>query len=162
MRSARDRGRDGSVGILLKLQAVERGVAAAAAQQLLVAAGLDDLARLDHQDAVRVHDGGEPVRDHDGGAALAELGDRLLHVPLGFGIERGGRFIEQDDGRVLDQRARDGDALALAAGELGAVLADRRVVVAREGHDEVMRVRGARGRPDLVLVPVKSCASCPT
>ena len=57
---------------------------------------------------------------------------RLLHVALGFGIERRGRLVEQDDRRILDQRARDGDALALAAGELQAVLADRRVVAGRE------------------------------
>ena len=56
----------------------------------------------------------------------------LAHLQFGFRIERGGGLVEQDDRRVLDQRARDGDALALAAGELQAVLADRRVVAARE------------------------------
>jgi len=85
---------------MLQLQPVERRVAAALAQQLVVAAGFDHLARLDHQDAVGVHDSGEPVRDHDGGAALAELGDRLLHMMLGFGIERCSGLVEQDDGRV--------------------------------------------------------------
>ena len=54
--------------------------------------------------------------------------DRILHQPLGFGIERRGRLVEQDDRRVLDQRARDRDALALPARELQPVLADRRVV----------------------------------
>ena len=74
----------------------------------------------------------QPVRDHQRGAVLAQLGDRFLHMPLGFGIERCGRLVEQDDRRILDQRARDRDALALAAGELQAVLADRRVVAVRE------------------------------
>ena len=63
-------------------------------------------------------DGVQPVRDGDGGAALAQMRDRVLHQPLGFGIERRGRLVEQDDRRVLDQRARDRDALALAAGKL--------------------------------------------
>ena len=34
---------------------------------------------------------------------------------LGFAVERGGRLIEQEQRRVLQERARDGDALALTA-----------------------------------------------
>ena len=79
-----------------------------------------------------MHDRREPVRDHQRGAALAQFGDRFLHVVLGFRVERRGRLVEQDDRRILDQRARDRDALALSAGELQAVLADRRVVAVRE------------------------------
>ena len=78
-------------------------------------AGLDHGSGLDHQDAVGVHDGGKPMRDHDRGPALAEFGDGDLHQLLRFGIERGGGLVEQDDGRVLDERARDRHPLALAA-----------------------------------------------
>ena len=74
-----------------------------------------------------------------------------LHLALGFGIERGGGFVEQDDRRILDQRARDRDALALAAGQLQAVLADRRVVAEREAHDEVVGVGRFGGGDDLGL-----------
>ena len=77
--------------------------------------------------------------------------DGVLHQPLGFGIERGRRLVEQDDRRILDQRAGDGDALALAARQLQAVLADRRVVAEREAHDEFVGVRGLGGGDDLVL-----------
>src|SRR5215470_1968601 len=48
--------------LALELQAVERGVAAAAAQQLVVPPRLRHVAALDHQDPVGVHDGREPVR----------------------------------------------------------------------------------------------------
>ena len=102
-------------GIAL-LQAEERGVAAAAPQQIVMQAALDDLAALDHQNGVGVHDGVQAVGDHDGGAVLAEMVDRFLHGFFGFRIQRRGGFIEQDDRRVLDQRPRDRDALALAAG----------------------------------------------
>ena len=151
--------------LLSQLQAIERGVAAALAQQLVVPAGFDHRAVLDHQDAVGMHDGGQPVRDHQRGAALAQFGDRLLHVALGFGIERSGRLVEQDDRRILDQRARDLDALALPAGELQAVLADRRVVALRERHDEVVRMRGLGGSDDLGLgraeLAVARCCRAP-
>ncbi len=43
-------------------------------------------------------------------------------------IERARRLVEDQDARRLEDRARDGDALLLAAGELEAALADRRRV----------------------------------
>ena len=49
---------------------------------------------------------------------------RLLHLR----IERARRLVEDQDRRVLQQHAGDGDALALAAGQLHAALADVRVV----------------------------------
>ena len=45
---------------------------------------------------------------------------------LGHRVERAGRFIENEDRRVLQQRAGDGETLALAAGQQPAALADRR------------------------------------
>ena len=41
---------------------------------------------------------------------ISRLGDR---------VEVAGRLVAEDDGRARDQRARDGDALLLAAGQLG-------------------------------------------
>ena len=79
-----------------------------------------------------------------------------MNLPLGFGIERGGGFVEQDQRRVLEQRARDRDALALAAGELQPVFPDRRVVSVRERHDEIVRVSGPRGGDDLGLGRTRS------
>src|SRR3954454_17805052 len=112
---------------------------------------LDDLAALDYEDRIRMHDGVQAMRDHDGGAVLAEMLDRLLHLPLGLRIKRGGSLVEQDDRGVLDQRARHRDALSLAARKLRAVLADRRVVAKRKAHDEIMRAGRLRRLDDLVL-----------
>src|SRR3954451_10641025 len=115
LRGCTDRRQTGMAGVA-RLQAEERGIAAAASQQIVVQAALDDLAALDHQNGVGVHDGVQAVGDHDGGAVLAKMVDRLLHGFFGFRIQRGSGFIEQDDRRILDQRTRYGDALALAAG----------------------------------------------
>ena len=43
---------------------------------------------------------------------------QVQHLGLHRGVERRGRLVEQQDLRLEDQRARDGDALALAAREL--------------------------------------------
>src|SRR6476660_6632798 len=89
------------MGCFALLQADERRVAAAAAQQVVMPAALDDLAALDHKDRVGVHDGVQAMRDHDRGAVLAEMLDRFLHLLFGFGIERGRGLVKQDDRRVL-------------------------------------------------------------
>ena len=47
-------------------------------------------------------------------------------------VHAAGRVVEDQDARVHQQGAGDGDALLLPAGERGAALADRRVVALRE------------------------------
>ena len=52
----------------------------------------------------------------------------VLDRELDLAVERRGRLVEDQDRRVLEDHARDRDALALAARELDAALADVRVV----------------------------------
>ena len=65
--------------------------------------------------------GDRVVGDHD--HRLAELVDRLAQQAQDVGarlrVEVAGRLVGEDDGRFGDQGAGDGDALLLAAGELG-------------------------------------------
>jgi hypothetical protein len=58
---------------------------------------------------------------------------------------RGG-LVEDQDRRVLQQRARDGHALLLATTELQASLAHHGVVALGRAGDEVVDVRGTRRR----------------
>src|SRR5262249_7982109 len=134
-----------------QLQAVERRVAPALAQQLVVTPRFDDRSVFDDEDAVSIDDGVQAMCDHDRRSPLAEVLDRALNLTLGLRIERSRRLVEQDDRRVLEQGARDGDALALAAGDLQAVLTDLRFIPARERRDEVVRVSGLGGGDDLGL-----------
>ena len=64
------------------------------------------------------------VRDRNHGAPAHQPAERLADRLLGFAVERGGGFIEQQDRRVLQEGARDGDALPLSAGQLDAAVAD--------------------------------------
>ena len=122
-----------------KNRARNRPTASAAPQQVVVAPALDDLAVLDHKNGVGMHDGVQAVRDHDRGPIAAQVLDRFLHLLFGFRIECGGGLVQQDDRRVFDERARHGDALALPAGELGAVLAHRGIVAERKASLECYR-----------------------
>ena len=74
---------------------------------------------------------------------------RRLHLRLALGVERAGGLVEQQDRRVLQEGAGDGDPLALAAGEARARLADQGVVAVRQGGDEVVGGGGAGGGLDL-------------
>ena len=58
--------------------------------------------------------------DDEGGdaEALLQLAQFHLHVLAQIGVERRERFVEQEDLGIDGEAARDGDALALAAGQL--------------------------------------------
>jgi len=79
------------------------------------------------------------------GAAAHEVGQRLLHHELALGVEIGGRIVEDEDGGVLQERAGDGQPLALPARQPHPALAHQRVVALGTGEDELLGVRVARG-----------------
>src|SRR5947209_7836573 len=60
------------------------------------------------------------------------------------------RIVEHDDARAGDERPRERDALALAAGEVHAALADQRVVAVRQLPGESVDARRDAGREHLV------------
>src|SRR6185503_5529516 len=57
----------------------------------------------------------QPVRDHDRGSAMHELLDGIDDRGFGARVDRAGGFVENQERCVLEERARHGDALALAA-----------------------------------------------
>src|SRR5262249_59971612 len=138
-----------------QLQAVERRVAPTLAQQLVVTTRFDDRSVLDDEDAVSIDDGVQAMCDHDRRSPLAEVLDRALNLTLGLRIERSRRLVEQDDRRVLEQCACDGNALALAAGDLQAVLTDLCFIPASERRDEVVCITRLAAGDDLGLAGTK-------
>ena len=58
--------------------------------------------------------------------------ERPLHQSLALRIERARRLVEQQDRRVAQHGARNGDALALAGGQRHAALAEHGVVALRQ------------------------------
>ena len=69
----------------------------------------------------------------------------MLHQALVFGIERAGRLIEQQHRSVTQHGARNGEALALAAGQRDAALTHAGVVALRQAPHELVGRRGHRG-----------------
>ena len=126
------------------LHIAEPFVVAAQGDQLVVAATLDDFALVHDADLVRAADGGEAVGDDDRCAVAHEAFQCLLDEPFRFRVERRGGLVEDEQRGILEDGAGDADALALAAGELAAAVADVRVVALFGGHDEVVGVGDAR------------------
>src|SRR5579864_3728516 len=85
------------------LDAMERGVTAARADQLVMAAVLDDAAALNGDDAVGAAHGGKAMGDDDHGAALRDLAHVLLDDPLALVVERARRLVEDEDARIGDE-----------------------------------------------------------
>ena len=76
---------------------------------------------MDHEQPLAVADRAQAVSDHDRRSAFHGAVEGLLHDLLALLVEGAGGLVEDQDLRVLDQGAGYGDALLLAAGELGAL-----------------------------------------
>jgi hypothetical protein len=87
------------------------------------------------------------VGDDQRGAVARDVAQRGLDLLLGAGVERAGRLVEDQDARVLEDGARDRDALLLAARELQPALADR-CRSPRAGADEVVHLAQPGGGLD--------------
>ena len=127
--SARAGARDqvGSAGavLLARLFGHQAGIDAAPRHQRVVASLFGDLAAVEHEDAVAIDHARQAMGEDQRRAALHQPVERLLDHRLVLGIDGRQRLVEHQDRRVAQQRAGDGDALALAARELDALLADR-------------------------------------
>ena len=121
----------------------------AARRQLLVRARVDDLAVVDHDDAIGERQRRAPVRDEQRRARAGDPAQRRVDLLLDPRVDRRRRVVEQQDLGIREQRARERDPLALAAREREALLADDRVVAVRQLHDELVRLRGTRRGLDL-------------
>ncbi len=102
-----------------------------------------------HRDAVRVAHRRQPVRDHQRRAPLRQFRERGLDGALRFRVERAGRLVEDQDGRVLEEGAGDGHALLLPAREQHPALAHHRVEALREPLDHRPQPRAPRRLGDL-------------
>lgn len=84
-------------------------------------------------------DAGVVCDKNDGFAALLKSMEGLHYKRSGGGVKVSRRLVGQNDGRVIDEGACDGDTLHLAARELGYAV----VPVVDRQRDGLQRVHGA-------------------
>ena len=92
--------------------------------KLLVGPRLHDAAGLEDVHLVAAAQGSQTVRHHDDGLGARKLGHGVDDRGLAVCVDVGSCLVEDVDGRVVQQGACHGEALALAAGEVRALGAD--------------------------------------
>src|ERR1035438_9839880 len=137
---------------ILELEFVEPLINSALGDEFFVGADFADLPIFEHHNLVRASNRGKPVRDDDDGAVLHQVGQRLLYQHFALRVQVAGGFVQDQDGRVLQQGARDGEALALAAGKLDAAVANHSLIAFREALDEIVGEGGFGGGADGILL----------
>ena len=75
--------------------------------------------------------------DDDRGAALEQALEALLDRALGADVDVGRGLVEDQDARLGQEGAGEGDELALAGRELDAALADPRILILDEATSSV-------------------------
>ena len=116
-----------------------------------MAAALEQASVVQNVDHIRISDGRETVCNDDRRAVFRKLIECLLYFLLRLGIKGRCRFIKNDDRRILEEDASDGDTLLLPAGKLHAALADLRLIAIRKLSDEIIRRCQTCGLFDLLL-----------
>ena len=78
--------------------------------------------------------------DDDRGAALGEALEGGLHEALAHRVQGARGLVEEQQAGVLQERARDGDALLLAAAQLHTALTHLRAVAFRKLLNEAVSI----------------------
>ena len=121
----------------------------AAIEQGRVWRNVEDLALIHDQDLVAVGQRGEPVRDDDHRPPAGDTQEIGTDDRLALRIQGAGRFIEDEDARIVDQRARDRQPLLLTAREVGRSFLDIGIVAVRHPLDELVGAGQMRGAHDV-------------
>ena len=109
------------------LCAEQVGVHAATRHQRRVRAGFGHPTVVEHHHLVGGHGVRHAVRDHDHGGGLRQFADRVQDHGLALGVHAAGGLVEDIDRCVAQQRAGDGQALALPARQVRRIGGDRHV-----------------------------------
>src|SRR5207253_1974525 len=101
----------------------------------------DHSAAVDGEERGAAGERGRAVTDDDHGTALLEALERVDDRGLGLRVHRARGLVQDQHGTVLQERARQRDALPLAARQLHAPLADLGFIALRETLDAWTRGR---------------------
>lgn len=80
------------------------------------------------------------MRHDERRAPLAEFGKGALNLHFGHIVERAGRLVENEHGRIFEECPSDGNALLLSAGEFDAPFADLGIVAVGQAHDVIVNI----------------------
>src|SRR5262245_32471624 len=109
----------------------------------------DDFTCFEDENLIGALDRRQAMGDYEGRPALAQSFEAVLNHGFALAVEARRGFIENQNLRICQNRARYCDALALTAGEPDAALADDGVVAFFEGLDKLVAMGNATDGDDL-------------
>src|SRR5947208_9912867 len=130
------------------LLSVELVVAAFEGIERCMSAALHNASGLHHQDLVGLAHGGKTMRNYKRGAAFHQVLEALLNEGFRFGVEAGGGFIEDQNFRIGENSASNGDPLALPAGKLDSAFTNDGVIFIFEALRKLIHMGDAAGCHD--------------
>src|SRR5439155_2529642 len=149
---------------LEQLLLVQLGVECTSADQLVVRAGLEDAALVEHQDLIGTADRGHSVRDDNRGPLAHDQAKPRENLFFRVRIDRRQRVVENENPWIDGDGACERRALLLTARERDAALAHHRVVALREIGDVFVEPRDRRrlGYPPQALLTRRTRSGRPT
>src|SRR5262245_411055 len=95
------------------------------------------------------------MRDNERRAAAHQVTQTFLNQRFRFRVEAGSGFVENQDARISENRAGDGDALFLPARQTHAAFADDGVVLVREVFRELIYAGDAASFEDFLFARIR-------
>src|SRR5882724_4210485 len=92
--------------LLFVLQLIQPVVNAAFGEKLLMRALLAQSPFVEYQNAIRMLNGAQPMSNHERGAPGQQAVQRFTNEQLCFGVHARGGFVENQEARIVRQRAR--------------------------------------------------------
>src|SRR5690606_21272497 len=126
-------------------------VCATGGQQSRMRTTLHDATTIHDQDLAGIDYGGKTMRNHQRTVIARDLLELRLYGLLGMRIQCRRRFIKNQYGWLLEQGARNRDALLFTTRQFETTLAHHGVVTVRQRHDEIMNISGSCRGNNLVL-----------
>ena len=106
--------------------------------QLLVIANRADHAVIHNHDQIGILHRCDTLSDNQLGSTGDFLPEGLADHSIGGGIHRGGRVVQNQNFRLLQQRTGNAQALLLTAGNIGTALLNAGIVAVGERGDKVV------------------------
>src|SRR6516225_11951342 len=128
---------------------------AAFGHEFIESSAFDHPSVLENQDSRRISNGRQPMGDDKGGAPLHHFVERSVDLGLGNRVERACRLIENQDRRILEQRAGDRQPLPLAARQHPPTLAGVGFESLFATLDELQRLGALRSDPQFLIRGVR-------
>src|SRR5437867_5757827 len=107
---------------------IQPSVQFATTYQLVVYSDIHDPPVVHDDDSVSQLERSQPMRDEEGCPVAHELYEHLLDQRLALDVQCAGGLVQDQNRRIAQDRASQGDSLALSAGELHGPFTDVRLI----------------------------------